>query len=152
MHFRSIFPFFGPKRGKNARFAVFWHINAEEEPKNMLKSMKTELIIKTNVFMLRLSFSALSFSLSFFANVLNKKEKYWPEMHCALVYFYSGLMFLICTYINFHCFYIVGFSEAFICQNTANLAFLPPPPPTPRFGPKREILTGNALCIDVFLQ
>jgi uncharacterized membrane protein len=66
-------------------------------------------------------------------------------MHFALMYFYSGLMCLICTNINFHFLYIVGFSKSFICQNTAKMVFLPPV-----LVQKREILSGMHFALMYF--
>ena len=122
MHFRSIFPFFGPTRGlscTNSNFHCFYIVGFS----------KAFICQNTT-------------KLAFYPRFWSKKRKYVPEMHCALMYFYSELMCLICTNINLLYFCIAGFSSAFICQNTTKWPFYP------RFWSNIwEILTGIRMKI-----
>ena len=74
---------------------------------------------------LRHLYAKLLQNFRFYPRFWSKKRKYVPKMHCALMYFYSELMFLICTNVNLLYFCIAGFSSASICQNTTKWPFCP---------------------------
>jgi hypothetical protein len=61
----------------------------------------------------------------FYSRFWSKKGKYWPEMHCALVYFYNGLMCLICTNISLYYFCILGYPGHWYAKTQQKWRFYP---------------------------